>query len=81
MNEELKNNLAGAAVLLAMVVTYTSENLILKVASGSILVIGLIISLIIIQLNSEISNLIKRISWIVLIPTLSLMGYLFSLLK
>jgi len=81
MSDSLKSNLIGIGVVIAMVVIYTVDNKIVKLIVGSGLVIGLIISLIEVQRSIELSDGQKRLSWIILLPLLSLIGYLFALLK
>jgi disulfide bond formation protein DsbB len=81
MSESLKYNLIGIATVIALVVTYTVDNKIVKLIVGITLVIGLIISLIQTQRSIEFSNGQKRLSWIILFPLLSLIGYLYTLIK
>jgi len=81
MSDSLKYNLIGIGVVIAMVVIYTVDNKIVKLIVGIGLVIGLIISLIQIQRSIELSDGQKRLSWIILLPLLSLIGYLYTLIK
>jgi disulfide bond formation protein DsbB len=81
MSDSLKYNLIGIGVVIAMVVIYTVDNKIAKLIVGIGLVIGLIISLIQTQRSIELSDGQKRLSWIILLPLLSLIGYLYTLIK
>jgi disulfide bond formation protein DsbB len=81
MSESLKYNLIGIAVVIASVVIYTADNKIVKFIVGITLVIGLIISLIQTQRSIELSDGQKKLSWIILFPLLSLIGYLYTLIK
>jgi disulfide bond formation protein DsbB len=80
MSDSLKYNLIGIAVVIAMVAIYTVDNKIVKLIVGIGLVIGLIISLIQTQRSIELSDGQKRLSWIILLPLLSLIGYLYTLI-
>ncbi len=81
MSDSLKYNLVGIGVVIAMVVIYTADNKIVKLIVGIGLLIGLIISLIQTQRSIELSDGQKRLSWIILLPLLSLIGYLYTLIK
>ena len=77
MNESLKYNLIGVSVAVTMVVIYTVNNKPIKIIAGISLIIALAISLIIIQRNTELTRGQKVFSWIVLIPLLSLIAYIY----
>ena len=81
MSDALKHNLIGIIVVIAMVVIYTVDNKIVKLTVGIGLVIALFISFIQTQRSIELSDGQKRLSWIILFPLLSLIGYLYTLMK
>jgi disulfide bond formation protein DsbB len=81
MSDSLKHNLIGISVVIAMVVIYTVDNKIVKLIVGIGLVIGLILSLVQTQRSIELSDGQKKLSWIILLPLLSLIGYLYSLIN
>jgi len=79
MINSLKYNLVGIFTVICMVVAYTAEEKIIKLITGSLLIIALIFSLIETQRSIELSSGQKQLSWIILIPLLSLVGYLYKI--
>jgi len=79
MINSLKYNLVGILTVICMVVAYTAEEKIIKLITGSLLIIALIFSLIETQRSIELSSGQKQLSWIILIPLLSLVGYLYKI--
>ncbi len=80
MSDSFKYNLIGLFVVGSMVVIYTVDNRTIKLIVGISMIIGLIISLIQTQRSIELSDSQKRLSWIILVPILSLIGYLYTLI-
>lgn len=81
MSDTLKYNLKGIAVLAAMVIIFTVNNNTLKLVVGIGLVAGLVTALIQTQQSIELSTGLKRLSWIILIPLMSIIGYLFAIIE
>lgn len=76
MSNSLINNLAGLGTIALMVTVFTVENLLVKFIAGIILLAVMIISLIIIQKNKELTSAQKKLAWVVVLPLFSLIGYL-----
>lgn len=77
MSDSLKYNLSGALTVALLVSIYAVENIYYKIFMVSALIIGLIILFIFAQRSIEITNSQKRVYWIIIIPIISLIAYLF----
>ncbi len=75
MNNSLTYYLIGIVVTMSMVLAYTSDNTMLSCFAGITLVIGLIVSIFLIQRSMEWSHKQKRMAWLILLPMLSLIGF------
>jgi hypothetical protein len=81
MSDSLKYNLVGILTVAVLVSMYAFENIYIKVFSGLVILIGLIISAIMIHRSIEITDKQKRIVWIFIIPFISLITYLYFQIK
>jgi hypothetical protein len=81
MNDSLKYNLFGILTVAVLVSMYAFENIYIKVFSGLVILIGLIISAIMIHRSAEMTDKQKRIVWIFIIPVISLITYLYFQIK
>lgn len=76
-----RNTLIGIIYIALFFFSYTAENKTIKIISSSLLIISLVISLILVQLNKDLPAKQKRLFWIVLLPLLSLIVNLISALS
>lgn len=81
MSDSIKHNLLGILTVVTFVAFYAVENVYIKIIIGSALIIGLIISMIIIHRSIDLTDNQKRLSWIIILPLISLFAYLYSLIK
>lgn len=79
MGEALKFNIIGILTILLTVAVFTVDNNTIKLILGITLLIGLVISFIQVQRSLLIPDDQKRLSWIILLPVLSLIFYLFNI--
>ncbi len=81
MRDSLKHNLIGISTVALLVSIYVVENVYIKIVIGIALIIGLVISMIMIHKTIEMTDNQKRLSWIIIVPLISLIVYLYSQIK